>query len=170
MPAAHAPARLTALITGASSGIGEALARSFARDGHRLVLVARSAGKLRALADELHAAHGCTVEVLPADLARPEAAAALAAMLRRRRRAVDVLVNNAGALEQGRFTAIAAERHQALIALAAAAHRRGDGAPAGLNPQAQARRRPSAAARRAAAVSASLATPRLRRSTVRKPA
>jgi len=117
MPAAHAPARLTALITGASSGIGEALARRFARDGHRLVLVARSAGKLQALADELHTAHGCAVNVLPADLARPEAAAALAATLRRRRRAVDVLVNNAGVLEQGHFTAIAAERHQALIAL-----------------------------------------------------
>jgi hypothetical protein len=117
MPDASAPACLTALITGASSGIGEALAQCFARDGHRLVLVARSADKLQALADALHAAHGTRVDVLPADLAQPGAAAVLAAALQRRRRGIDVLVNNAGVLEQGAFTAIAAERHQELIAL-----------------------------------------------------
>jgi hypothetical protein len=117
MPAPQSSTRLTALITGASSGIGEALAHCFARDGHRLVLVARSAGKLQALAEDLRTAHGAAVDVLPADLAEPGAAAALAAALQRRRRAVDVLVNNAGVLEQGAFTAIAAERHQELIAL-----------------------------------------------------
>ncbi len=117
MPAPPPPSHLTALITGASSGIGEALAHCFARDGHRLVLVARNADKLQALADALHAAHGTRVDVLPADLAQPGTAADLAAALRRRRRSVDVLVNNAGVLEQGAFTAIAAERHQELIAL-----------------------------------------------------
>ena len=117
MPDSSPPACLTALITGASSGIGEALAQCFAHDGHRLVLVARSADKLQALADALHAAHGTRVDVLPADLAQPGAAAALAAALQRRRRSIDVLVNNAGVLEQGAFTAIAAERHQELIAL-----------------------------------------------------
>jgi len=117
MPTPPPPACLTALITGASSGIGEVLAHCFARDGHRLVLVARSAHKLQALADALHAAHGTRVDVLPADLAQPGAAADLAAALRRRRRSVDVLVNNAGVLEQGAFAAIAAERHQELIAL-----------------------------------------------------
>jgi uncharacterized protein len=117
MPVPRPPARLTALITGASSGIGEALAHCFARDGHRLVLVARSAEKLQALADALHAAHGSAVDVLPADLAQPGAAATLAAALQQRRRVVDVLVNNAGMLEQGAFTAIAAQRHQELIAL-----------------------------------------------------
>lgn len=107
----------TALVTGASSGIGEALARCFARDGYRLLLVARSEDRLQALAATLRAAHGTPVEVMPADLARPGAATVLAQALRRRRRAVDVLVNNAGVLEQGSFAGIAAARHQQLIEL-----------------------------------------------------
>jgi len=117
MPASPVPVRPTALITGASSGIGAALARCFARDGHRLVLVARSDDKLRALAAELRAAHGAPCEVQVADLARPGAAAALAATLRRKRRPVDVLVNNAGVLEHGAFSAIDGARHQQLIDL-----------------------------------------------------
>ncbi len=117
MPRTPAEPPLTVLITGASSGIGEALARCFARDGHRLVLVARSADRLRALADALHAEHGTRAEVLPADLSQPGAAMALAAALRRKRRSVDVLVNNAGVLEQGAFARGDAERHQRLIAL-----------------------------------------------------
>lgn len=96
MSTARSTAPLTALITGASSGIGEALARCFAREGYRLVLVARREGALHALAEALHAEHGIHVDVLPADLTRRGAAAALAAALRRKRRPVDVLVNNAG--------------------------------------------------------------------------
>ena len=107
----------TALVTGASSGIGEALARCFARGGFDLVLVARSADKLKALAAELQSAHGVAVRVQPADLSRPGAAQALAVALKRRRVTVDVLVNNAGVLEQGVFCDIAAARHQDLIDL-----------------------------------------------------
>lgn len=107
----------TVLVTGASSGIGEAIARRFARDGHALVLVARSAGKLRELAAELEARHAVTVWVQPADLTQPGAAAALAAALKRKRVAVEVLVNNAGVLEQAPFCEIAPERHQQLIDL-----------------------------------------------------
>lgn len=107
----------TALVTGASSGIGEALARCFAGGGFDLVLVARSAARLQALADELQAAHGVAVCVLPADLAALGAAAALHTTLKRRRLAVDVLVNNAGVLEHGAFTDIAAARHQQVIDL-----------------------------------------------------
>jgi short-subunit dehydrogenase len=107
----------TALVTGASSGIGEDLARCFAKDGFALVLVARSADKLRALAAELKSAHGTQVLVLPADLSQPAAAQALAAALQRKRVTVDVLVNNAGVLEQGAFCDIAAQRHQELIDL-----------------------------------------------------
>jgi short-subunit dehydrogenase len=120
MPAARLPPppdRLTALITGASSGIGEALAHCFARDGHRLVLVARSTGKLQALARALKEEHGIGVDVLPADLALPGSAAALASTLRRKRRAIDVLVNNAGVLSQGAFTALDAAEHQRLVDL-----------------------------------------------------
>jgi short-subunit dehydrogenase len=106
----------TVLITGASSGIGEALARRFAKDGYRLVLVARSADKLHALAAELSSAHGVKVWVLPADLSLA-APRALATTCRRKRIAVDVLVNNAGVLEQGAFAGIKAERHQQLIDL-----------------------------------------------------
>ena len=107
----------TALITGASSGIGAALAWQFARHAHRLVLVARSEDKLQALAESLRAEHGARVDVLPADLALPGAAAALAASLQGRRRAIDVLVNNAGVLEHGAFNALDAAAHRQMIAL-----------------------------------------------------
>lgn len=107
----------TALITGASSGIGESLAHCFAASGHRLVLVARNKDKLAAVAKTLKAAHGARVTVLSADLALPDAAQALVATLQRRRIAIDVLVNNAGVLEQGAFIAMPAQRHQQLIDL-----------------------------------------------------
>ena len=109
--------RETVLVTGASSGIGEAIAHCAAADGCALVLVARSADKLEALAQQLAADHGVPVRVMPADLGRAGAAAALAGELRRRRIAVDVLVNNAGILENGAFVKTPAERHQALIDL-----------------------------------------------------
>ena len=107
----------TALITGASSGIGEALARRFARGGHALVLVARNNARLDALASALTAEHGTKVWVQASDLTRPGAIRALAVALKRRRVEVDVLVNNAGVLQQGPFTSISARRHQELIEL-----------------------------------------------------
>jgi short-subunit dehydrogenase len=108
---------LTALVTGASSGIGAALARCLARDGHRLVLVARRADKLNVLAGRLSAEFGVQALALRTDLAQQDAAAKLSATLKRRRVAIDVLVNNAGVLEQGLFVRMPARRHQDLIDL-----------------------------------------------------
>lgn len=113
-----AAASPTALITGASSGIGEALAHCFAESGHNLVLVARSGPKLQELARELAAAHGIQAWVETADLSKPEAAAKLAASLKRKRRPpVDVLVNNAGVLEHGAFSGMNPASHQQIIDL-----------------------------------------------------
>jgi short-subunit dehydrogenase len=86
----------TALVTGASSGIGLELARLLARDGHDLVLVARDEARLRALAGELQERWGATSAVLPSDLSRPGAAADLVAQVEAHGLHVDVLVNNAG--------------------------------------------------------------------------
>jgi uncharacterized protein len=111
----------TALITGASSGIGEALAHCFAKGGFDLVLVARRRRKLAALAKILEAAHPVRVRIAPLDLQRPHSARALAASLRRQRVRVDVLVNNAGIIELGPFAAMPAERSRQMIALNVAA-------------------------------------------------
>ena len=69
------PDRKTALITGASFGIGPEFARIFAREGYNLVLVARTADKLRQLASELEKAHGTRSLILAADLTDPGAPA-----------------------------------------------------------------------------------------------
>ena len=106
-----------ALITGASSGIGEALAHRLAIAGHDVVLVARSADKLQALAEALSAAHGIKAWVAPADLAQPGAAAMLAAAMKRARRPIDVRVNCAGMLEYGPFVTLPAARQQQMIDL-----------------------------------------------------
>ncbi len=106
-----------ALITGASSGIGEALAPCFARAGYDLVLVARSADKLHLLADALASDYGVKAWVEPADLALPGAAARLVATLKRKRRSIDVLVNNAGVLAQGPFTGMKPDEAAGMIDL-----------------------------------------------------
>ncbi len=86
--------RPLALVTGASSGIGEDLARVFAREGWDLVLVARSGEKLRMLAADLEAAHGTKSQVITADLREPSAPEAVWRALADR--PLDALVNNAG--------------------------------------------------------------------------
>ncbi len=111
------PTPQIALITGASSGIGEALARRFAAAGFDLVLVARNADKLRQLARQLARQYVIKAWVVPVDLAQPGAAQQLAARMRRARRSIDVLVNNAGVLEHGAFVDMPATRHRELIDL-----------------------------------------------------
>ena len=86
----------TALITGASAGIGAALARVFAAHGFDLVLTARRAERLTALADALSGTYGVKALAMPADLARPETCANLVDALERGSLAIDALVNNAG--------------------------------------------------------------------------
>ncbi len=92
-----------ALITGASAGLGEGFARALAKDGHDLILTARRADRLDALATQLRAAHGVAVHVFVADLARPDAAEGLLEEIAAAGLPVDLLVNNAGYGARGAF-------------------------------------------------------------------
>ena len=96
------PSRPVALITGASSGIGVELAREAAKDGHDLILVARRLEPMQALAAELKAA-GAEIAVISADLGKPGGAAALMETVEARGLAIDMLINNAGLGDTGRF-------------------------------------------------------------------
>lgn len=94
----------TALITGASAGIGAAFARALAAKGANLVLIARRADRLEALAKEISGAYGVEARAIAADLADPEAPARIAARLAGDGVAVDILVNNAGFGLPGTYT------------------------------------------------------------------
>lgn len=91
----------TAVITGASSGIGVELARLLAADGYELVITARRAERLQQLAHELGQLHGTRVTVVASDLAQPDAAGALWQKIIAVAPVVDVLVNNAGVGDAG---------------------------------------------------------------------
>lgn len=103
--------RRTALITGASSGIGEAFADVFAAEGFDLVITARREDRLRAVAVRLEERYGRRVEVIVADLGRPDARAWLCDQIAVRGIAIDALVNNAGYGVPGSYTASTWERH-----------------------------------------------------------
>jgi short-subunit dehydrogenase len=102
MPPLTAAGRPLALVTGASSGIGSELARELARDGHDLVLAARRAAPMQALAAELEG-QGAAATIITADLSRPGAAAELAGAIEVRGLRVEVLINNAGLGALGPF-------------------------------------------------------------------
>jgi short-subunit dehydrogenase len=95
--------RKLALITGASAGIGEQLARCFADDGHDVLLVARREDKLKELAGRLQQAQDITAHVIAADLADPKAPQQVYDEAGRRGLAVEFLVNNAGFGSNGPF-------------------------------------------------------------------
>ncbi|MGX1586447.1 SDR family NAD(P)-dependent oxidoreductase [Brevundimonas diminuta] len=107
--------RRTVLITGASAGIGAALARVCAARGHDLILTARREGPLQALAEELAAAHGVAATVVVADLAESEAPARLVEAIATRGVSVDGLINNAGFSRTTGFLATDPADHAAMI-------------------------------------------------------
>ena len=109
----------TSLVTGASSGLGEQFARQLAARGSGLVLVARSAGRLAALADELRARHRVTVTTVPADLSQAEQVSRVAAHAAATQ--VDVLVNNAGFGTYGSFADLDPGREHAEVMVNAVA-------------------------------------------------
>ena len=105
----------TVLITGASAGIGAALARTYAAKGWNLILTARREGPLQALADELTAAYGVTATVIPEDLSDPTAPQRLIAAVAARGLTVDGLVNNAGFSRVTGFLDTDLAAHRAMI-------------------------------------------------------
>jgi short-subunit dehydrogenase len=100
----------TALVTGASSGIGRAFVRELAARGMNCILVARNADALHGLEREIKSAHGVRAEVIVADLSQPDASAKIAKDVTARGFSVDLLVNNAGFMTHGHFESISAER------------------------------------------------------------
>ncbi len=106
-----------AVVTGASSGIGAALARALAAEGRPLVLVARNAAVLEALARELRAAHGGAADVLAADLGTPGGRDAVWDATEGAGRPVAFLVNNAGFGLNGPEADLPLERVRALLEL-----------------------------------------------------
>ncbi len=103
----------TALVTGASSGIGRAFAELLAEKGYGLILTARRRERLDALAAELGQRHGVATQVVVADLAEPDAAATIVEALGGAR--VDLLVNNAGYGVAGSYTNVPWTDHQAFM-------------------------------------------------------
>lgn len=106
---------ITALVTGASSGIGECFARQLAEQGANLILVARSEDKLRSLAAELKLTHNIEAHVFAADLGFHEAPRRLFDSVRQAGLQVDLLINNAGFGRYGYFEDATAEADDAML-------------------------------------------------------
>lgn len=107
--------RRLCLITGASSGIGAAFAKVYARQGCDVALTARRADRLEALSETLRLRYGVETLVLPADLSDPSAPERLIAEVAAHGRQVDALVNNAGYGLKGQFAQLSWTEHQAFL-------------------------------------------------------
>jgi short-subunit dehydrogenase len=105
----------TALVTGASAGLGAELARLFASDKHDVVLVARRRDKLEALALQIAEKYGVQAHVLPEDLTDREAPERIVAELARRKLAIEFLVNNAGFGTNGAFAELDVRRELEMV-------------------------------------------------------
>src|SRR4051812_40458697 len=106
-----------ALVTGASSGIGADLARDLAGRGHNVVLVARRADRLEALAAELRDKHGVRAEALACDLTDSVALEALPGRIEALGLTVDILINNAGYGSAGQFIDLDARSEAMMVRL-----------------------------------------------------
>lgn len=95
-----------ALITGASKGIGEAIATKFSEHGADLILIARDNEKLEQLRKRLESQYNNTVYIYPADLSAPEAAKDVASYVMKLKRPLDVLVNNAGVMRNNMLSMV----------------------------------------------------------------
>ena len=102
----------TALVTGASSGIGKAFAELLAQQGYAVVVTARRADRLDALASELKQKYGVATHTIVADLSEPHAPQQIAAELAARKIAIDVLVNNAGYGVPGSYISVPWNDHE----------------------------------------------------------
>jgi len=100
------------LITGASSGIGEAFARQLAAEGSDLILVARGVERLNQIAQELEQSHGVQVQVRQADLSAPVARASIERLLADPEQPIDLLINNAGFGTNGHFSELPIAREE----------------------------------------------------------
>jgi uncharacterized protein len=105
------------VVTGASSGIGAAIATELASRGHSLALVARREERLRTLATELTSTHGVAAEVIAADLGEADERQRVADELRGKGRVVEVLVNNAGFGHQADFATSPRERMVEMVSI-----------------------------------------------------
>lgn len=105
----------TALITGASSGIGETFARVLAARGTHVILVARTEHRLQAIAQELEQTYHIRAEIICADLSQEHAAKAVAHEVQVRNLTVDLLINNAGFGTYGHFTDLDQEHDHAEV-------------------------------------------------------
>jgi uncharacterized protein len=113
----EAPPGATALVTGASSGLGVAIAGELARRGHALTLVARRADRLRDMAAQLSGEHGVRVEWIPMDLTDASERDRLPAEVEARGQVVDLLVNDAGIGTSGRFHELPVAKEIQLVRL-----------------------------------------------------